>query len=208
MQNCEREIRIRISIDPPDVLNIETLVLGFFSDERPPKGYCGLIDWRLNGMISKEIAKGTITGNLMEKVIIAHLRRIPASKILLWGLGKSHELTYDTLRNAGYNISQTIARMGGMDFAFDIPATASQNLKVSLMTEAMVTGGADFFSTCIEKSDLFSICVLGDKSCFDEIVLGLYKAKIDLKERIKLDISDIKKGDNEDNNYRSRRDRL
>lgn len=192
MQNCEKEIQIRISTEPPDVLNYENLILGLFSDERPPKGYCGLIDWRLNGMISKELAGGGITGSLMEKVLIAPYHRIPSSKVLLWGFGNSTELTYDILYNAGYNIFQTIAKMGCLNFAFDVPTAVSRNLKVSLMTEAMVTGGFDFFSTSIEKSGSFSLCVLGDESSLDEIVLGLYKVKIDVKDKIKFDILGIK----------------
>ena len=194
MQNCEKEIQIRISTESPDVLNYENLVLGFFSDERPPKGYCGLIDWRLNGMISKELAGGGITGSLMEKVLVAPNHRILSSKVLLWGFGNSTELTYDILYNTGYNISQTIVKIGCFDFAFNVPTADSCNLKVSLMTEAMVTGGFDFFSTNIEKSDSFSLCVLGDESSLDEIVLGLYKVKIDVKDKIRFDILDAKKG--------------
>jgi len=194
MQNCEKEIQIRISTEPPDALDCENLVLGLFSDERPPRGYCGLIDWRLNGMISKELAGGRITGSLMEKVLIAPNRRTLSSKVLLWGFGNSTELTYDILYNAGYNISQTIVKIGSFDFAFNVPTAGSRNLSVSLMTEAMVTGGFDFFSTNIEKSGPFSLCVLSDESSLDEIVLGLYKVKIDVKDRIRFDILDAKKG--------------
>ena len=48
-------MKIKISHTSPEALSHDTLILGFFSDERPPKGYCGLVDWRLNGMISTEI---------------------------------------------------------------------------------------------------------------------------------------------------------
>lgn len=187
-QDCEKKMQIRISTEPPDVLNNEGLVLGFFSDERPPKGYCGLVDWRLNGMISTKIAKGKITGLFMEKVLIAPHQRIPSSKVLLFGLGKSTELTYDTLYTAGYNISHTITKIGCVDFAFDIPAAQRCNLEVPLMTEAMITGCFDFISENIEDLNSVSPCVLGDESCLDEVILGLHKFKVGVKGKGRIDI--------------------
>lgn len=188
MQDCKRKMQIRISTKPLDVLNHECLVLGFFSDEKPPRGYCGLVDWRLNGMISTKIANGKITGIFMEKVLIAPHQRIPSSKVLLFGLGKATELTYDTLYMAGYDISHTITKTGCVDFAFDIPAIGRCNLEVPLMTEAMITGCFDFLLKDIEKLDSVSPCVLGDESSLDEIVLGLHKFKVSVKEKIKINI--------------------
>jgi len=90
-------MKITISTASPDALARETLILGFFSDERPPKGYCGLVDWRLNGVISTEIAAGRIAGTYLEKVACAFSGRIPASRLLLIGMGALAELTYDRL---------------------------------------------------------------------------------------------------------------
>ena len=68
-------MKITISTASPDTLVRETLILGFFSDERPPKGYCGLVDWRLNGMISAEMARGRISGVFLEKIACAFPKR-------------------------------------------------------------------------------------------------------------------------------------
>lgn len=184
-------MQIRISIKPLDIIKHEGLVLGFFSDERPPRGYCGLVDWRLNGMISTKIANGKITGIFMEKVLIAPHQRIPSSKVLLFGLGEATKLTYDTLYTAGHDISQTITKINCVDFAFDIPAIGRCNLEVPLMTEAMITGCFDFLFKNIEKWGSVSPCILGDESCLDEIVLGLHKFKVSVKEKVKINISDL-----------------
>ena len=172
---------IRISIKPPELLDYEGLVLGLFSDERPPRGYCGLVDWRLNGMISTNIADGKITGIFMEKVLIAPHQRIPSSKVLLFGLGQATELTYDTLYMAGYDISHTITKIHCVDFAFDIPAVCRCNLEVPLMTEAMIKGCFDFLFKNIEKWGSVSPCILSDEAYLDEIILGLHKFKVSVK---------------------------
>ena len=90
-------MRIKITTESLDTLGREGLALGFFLDDRPPKGHCGFVDWRLNGMISREIASGHISAAFMEKIMIASSPRIPASKILLMGMGLLDELTDDKL---------------------------------------------------------------------------------------------------------------
>ena len=110
-------MKITISTASPDVLARETLILGFFSDERPPKGYCGLVDWRLNGMISNEIAAGRISGNFLEKVACSFPGRIHVSRLLLFGMGALTELTYDRLYNAGFEICRMASGIGATDLA-------------------------------------------------------------------------------------------
>ncbi len=133
-------MKIKISTASPDALSRETLILGFFSDERPPKGYCGLVDWRLNGMISAEIAGGRISGSFLEKIACAFPRRIGVSRLLLFGMGALTELTYEKLYNAGFEMIQTVKGIGATDLALPIPAAGRGPLQLAPMTEALITG--------------------------------------------------------------------
>jgi hypothetical protein len=133
-------MKITISTASPDTLARETLILGFFSDERPPKGYCGLVDWRLNGMISAEIAGGRISGTFLEKVVCAFPKRIRSSRLLLIGLGQLSELTYDKLYNAGFVMAKTVRGIGAGDLALPMPAAGRGPLQLPGMTEALITG--------------------------------------------------------------------
>lgn len=136
-------MKIRISTASPDVLSRETLLLGFFSDERPPKGYCGLVDWRLNGAISLGIAEGRISADYLQKSAFAFPGRIRVSRLLLFGLGALFELTYDRLYNAGYEMAKTAAGIGATDLALPMPAAGRGSLQLAGMTEALVTGVFD-----------------------------------------------------------------
>ncbi|MCL5807471.1 MAG: hypothetical protein M1418_02750 [Deltaproteobacteria bacterium] len=133
-------MKIRISTASPDALARETLILGFFSDERPPKGYCGLVDWRLNGMISTEIAEGRISGSFLEKIAYAFPPRIRVSRLLLFGMGVLSELTYDRLYNAGFEMAKTVTGIGATDLALPMPAAGRGSLQLAGMTEALITG--------------------------------------------------------------------
>jgi hypothetical protein len=143
-------MKITISTASPDALARETLILGFFSDERPPKGYCGLVDWRLNGMISAEIASGRISGSFLEKVACSFPGRIRVSRLLLFGMGALTELTYDRLYNAGFEIARTVGGIGATDLALPIPAAGRGPLKLPGMAEALVTG---IFDGCVQEPD-------------------------------------------------------
>jgi hypothetical protein len=150
-------MKITISTASPDALARETLVLGFFADERPPKGYCGLVDWRLNGMISAEIAAGRISGNFLEKVACSFPGRIRVSRLLLFGMGALTELTDDRLYNGGFEIARTVNGIGATDLALPIPAAGRGPLKLPGMTEALMTG---IFDGCAQKPDSLSGLVL------------------------------------------------
>jgi len=126
-------------------LDRDTLLLGFFSDERPPRGYCGLVDWRLNGLISAELAAGRISGSFPEKLAIAFPRRLRVSRLLLLGLGPLSALTYDRLYNGGWEMARTIAGIRAIDLALPMPAAGRGPLRLDGMTEAMLTGIFDGF---------------------------------------------------------------
>jgi hypothetical protein len=147
-------MKITISTASPDALARETLILGFFSDERPPKGYCGLVDWRLNGIISTEIAAGRISGNFLEKIACSFPGRIRVSRLLLFGMGALSELTYDRLYNTGFEMARTASGIGATDLALPMPAAGRGPLKLPGMTEALVTG---IFDGCAQEPERLSV---------------------------------------------------
>lgn len=146
-------MKIKISTASPDALSRETLILGFFSDERPPKGYCGLVDWRLNGMISAEIAGGRISGSFLEKIACVVPRRIRVSRLILFGMGALTELTCDRLYNAGFEIAKTVNGIGATDLALPMPAAGRGPLHLAQMTEALITG---IFDGCADTPQRLS----------------------------------------------------
>lgn len=144
-------MKIRITTASPDELHHDTLILGFFSDERPPRGYCGWVDWRLNGIISTEIARGKISGRFPEKLLYAYPRRIRVSRLLLFGMGLLAELTYDHLYNTGYEMARTLSGIQTPDMVLPMPAAGRGSLKLPEMTDALVTGLFDGFARKAEE---------------------------------------------------------
>ncbi len=166
-------MKIKISTESPDTLNHDTLILGFFSDERPPRGYCGLVDWRLNGMISAEIARGRVSGDFLEKLLYAFPKRIRISRLLLFGLGSLSDLTYDRLYNAGYEMARTVSGIQSTDLVLPVPAAGRGSLKLQGMTDALITGLFDGFSGKQEELSALRLKIPGKADHTDEIRSGL-----------------------------------
>lgn len=187
IRNSGQKMKINVSSESLDVMAYDGLVLGLFSDERPPRGYCGCADWRLNGLISKLIVEGSITGAFMEKTLIFPNYRIPSSKIFLMGLGESTQLTYEKLYTAGSAISQTLSETECTDIVFDIPGSGRSNLEIPRMAVAMVSGVFDFSDR--KQGDVASdMVVLSDRNYSDEVVLGMHEFKVSVKNRIAVDV--------------------
>ena len=182
-------MRIKVSSEPLDVLTYDSLAFGLFSDEKPPRGYCGLADWCMNGLVSKLIAAGRITGAFMEKVLICSDYRIRSPKIFLMGLGESTQLTYEKLYTAGHTIAQTLDEVECVDFAFDIPGSGRCGLEVPKMAMTVVSGIFDAGNLKQGDGNVASdMTVLSNRDFFDEIVLGMHEFKISVKDRIAIDI--------------------
>ena len=132
----------------PEALDCETLLLGFFSDERPPKGYGGLLDWRLNGAISTALAAGRISGGFAEKSAFAFPERLRVSRLILFGLGNLTELTYEKLYNGGYEMALTAGGLAATDIALPVPCAGRGSLVLAGAAEALFTGLFDGHARC------------------------------------------------------------
>jgi len=190
------KLEINVFSESIDRLTSDVLTLGFFSDERPPRGYCGFADWRLNGVISRLMAKGKIGGTFLEKVLIQAGRRIPCEKVLLIGLGDAANLTYEKLYAAGQNVSKTLKAIHCNDFVFDIPGIGRCDLDASKMSSFMMSGFFDFLAGNTIPSDnplTTATYILGKEQHLAEIILGMHKFKVDVKNRASINIREIKK---------------
>ncbi len=72
-----------------DLCGTEVLVAGLTTDERPPHGVAGLVDWRLSGRISRLIQSGFATGEIGEVVLVPGKPKLPFDKVLLFGIGSA-----------------------------------------------------------------------------------------------------------------------
>lgn len=101
-----------------DELPSDCIVLTFFSDEKPLQGETGLLDWRMDEYISKQLLAKKITGKLNENLLIPSSSKIKAKKIFLFGLGETQLLNEEKIDQISSKIMDTLKKMHEEKFAF------------------------------------------------------------------------------------------
>jgi len=101
-----------------DEIQTDTIILTFFSDERPLKGESGLLDWRMNSYISKQLEEKKIKGNLHENTLILGNQKIQSKKIYLFGMGETNSFNEDKIDKIVGHIKETLKGMNVDNFSF------------------------------------------------------------------------------------------
>jgi hypothetical protein len=81
-----------------DEASVEVAVGSFWQDERPMRGFAGLLDWRLCGRLSALLATGFVRGEAGEVLLEPGKPHVPFEKLLLVGLGPRASFDEDVFR--------------------------------------------------------------------------------------------------------------
>jgi hypothetical protein len=71
-----------------DSASVELCACSIWSDERPARGFAGLLDWRLGGRISALLKSGFARGDVGETLLVPGKPHVPFEKVLVVGLGR------------------------------------------------------------------------------------------------------------------------
>ncbi len=175
-------MKLNLSTEPPDVLKHKCLALGIFADEKPPRGICGFVDWRLNGLISREIKLGKINGEFAEKAIFAFPPRVGAEHLLLFGMGTLARFNKAKIHKAAYQLIAAVDGMRVNEFAFELPGENRISLDTADIAEAMVTGFFNYLSEDEGKLDKMTSCLITSPSHVKDVSTGIKNFKTNVKD--------------------------
>ena len=119
---------IHPTLEKIDEARYDALILTSFADERPLQGMPGLVDWRLNGYLSRLILNGQLTGEWGEQVLVPQNGRLPFNKLIVFGLGERSKYGSTRFKEITNRILRTLTRMQCWSFATVLPG--SQTLKL------------------------------------------------------------------------------
>jgi len=184
---------IIVSPDEVDLLECEVLVCGFFEDERPLRGSCGWVDWRLNGRISHFIEEKKLKGKWEEVILIPTQGRLQSPFLLLFGLGKVREYSYLRVREMVPFLLRPVKRLSVSKVSFSLPYHEDYHVDCGKLIEVLLEGIAD----CLELEPFISEqdwiknlqLFFGEgEGRFSEILFGVKTAKLILNDRIPIRI--------------------
>lgn len=81
---------------PADSLPGESVVVLYFADQKPLDGPAALLDWRLDGQLTRMLLDGEIHGRAGEHVLLQNNGKLKADWTLFVGGGKWHGLCQET----------------------------------------------------------------------------------------------------------------
>ena len=104
-----------------DELQAGCLVLTCFADDRPLRGLTGLVDWRLNGQLSRLMQRDFIDGHFHEARLTPIGGRLPFDRLLLVGMGKRSEFNAQRFEDTCRFCFETLVKLPTLDFAMCLP---------------------------------------------------------------------------------------
>ena len=183
---------IILSIEDVDLQECELLVTGFFQDERPLKGTSGLIDWRLNGMLSHLLKERRMTGGWQETTLIPSYGRVIPPLILLLGLGKVEDYSTLRLRDLFPRLFETLKNLKSSKVCLSFPSHEKYNVDCGKSAEVLLEGMADCFNSGSSQDEDWAtklqLFFVVEEEKFPEILLGVQTAQSILKDRLKIRI--------------------
>jgi Cytosol aminopeptidase family, N-terminal domain len=104
-----------------DLLGTEVIVSTVASDERPPHGVTGLLDFRLAGRISRLIESGFATGSVGEVLLVPGKPKLPFDKLLLFGIGRQTQFNEPVFRAVLDKILRTLEGLRARSAVVELP---------------------------------------------------------------------------------------
>jgi len=184
---------IILSTEAVDVQECEILVTGLFQDERPLKGSCGWIDWRLNGKLSHFLADKKLTGTWKETTLIPSEGRVTPTVILLVGLGRVRDYSYLRVRELCPYLLETLRKMRASSFNLSLPYGANYQVDCGKVVEVFIEGMADCLQSGASPSDVewvknIHFFLAEGKESFAEMLIGVQTAKAIVEHRLPIRI--------------------
>ena len=108
-----------------DEANVELCACAIWSDERPMRGFAGLLDWRLGGRLSGLLKSEFLRGDLDEMLLVPGKPHVPFEKVLVIGLGARGAFDDGIFRQAVTRIAHALEGMRVRRAMIELPGRAS-----------------------------------------------------------------------------------
>ena len=178
------EIKVAIG----DITKIEAgaIVVNFFEGMERTEGEIATIDKALDGAISQLISQGEIKGKLNEITIVHSLGKLPATRVVVVGLGKKEELSQDKVRGAVAEACRRLQQKNIDDIATIAMGAGMAGISLESATQAVTEGallGVYSFRKHITKepeySEIKQLLIVGrNQAELSLLVRGSNKGKI------------------------------
>ena len=120
--------------------NADTIVVNLFADVRSPSGATGAVDGALGGLISDLIASGDVSGKAGAVSVLYPRGALPASRVLVVGLGERDAFTLEGVRLAAAAVARRARDLKATHLATIVHGAGVGGLDPQAAAEATLEG--------------------------------------------------------------------
>lgn len=134
---------------PADSLSGESVVALYFDDQKPLEGPAALLDWRLDGQLTRMLLDGELQGRAGEHLMLQSNGKLRADWVLFVGGGKWRGLCRDTHASLVKHMLRVVRQAGFHDvsLAFELHDEVDENVLFRQVSEALAVEGSGI-ATC------------------------------------------------------------
>jgi len=108
-----------------DEADVELCACTIWSDERPMRGFAGLLDWRLGGRLSALLKSRFMQGELGETLLVPGKPHLSFDKVLVVGLGARSAFGDGTFRDSVLRVARALEGMRVRRAVVELPGRAA-----------------------------------------------------------------------------------
>jgi len=120
---------------PVDRIEAPLVAVPYFSDQRPLEGPAGLLDWRLDGLLTAQLLQGKTPGNPGDRYLVKANHKVSAEWVMFVGCGKQPLQDKDSAAHVVAEILNTVGQAGIKQFAIGLPVESRE--RVALWQETL-----------------------------------------------------------------------
>jgi leucyl aminopeptidase len=119
---------------------VDVIIVNHYEGLKQPEGVAAAADIALGGAITQLIKQGAIKGRLNEVTMIHSLGRLPASRIVVVGLGRKNKLDTNKIRGTVAETCRYLRGKGIATVAASLPGDGLKNIKPEDAVQATAEG--------------------------------------------------------------------
>ena len=179
-------MNVRVASGDISKLKSDAVVVNLFEGVKRPTGATGAVDQALGGAISQLISEGEIKGKLNEMTIVHSLGRIPATRVLVVGMGKEKELSLTRVRGLAAEACRSLRKTGARRIATVVHGAGAGGIDAEKAAQVVAEGailGLYTFrrhqTTKQERKDVEEVRIVeGDRSKLAALRRGVDKGRV------------------------------
>lgn len=133
-------MRVKASARDATKVRTDALIVNLFQGVKKPGGVTGAIDSALDGAISKLIASGEIKGTAAQVTTIHVFGQVPASRVVVVGLGRKRDFDAEAARRATAAAMRAMKRVGAKRVATVLHGAGEGGLAPDVAAQAVTEG--------------------------------------------------------------------